>query len=69
MVSGYTDRPTLGPMNVYNSYHSRQLCESLCLLRQHAGLLDLEIECDQCSVRAHKVVMAACSKFFKVRES
>lgn len=45
--------------------HSRVLCEQLQQLRLQTGLVDLDIVCEDHHINVHKVVMAACSKFFK----
>jgi len=41
------------------------LCEQLQLLRAQTGLVDLDIVCEGHYIKVHKVVLAACSKFFK----
>ena len=45
--------------------HSRVMCEQLQQLRLQTGLVDLDIVCEDHHINVHKVVMAACSRFFK----
>ena len=45
--------------------HSRVVCEQLQQLRLQTGLVDLDIVCEDHHINVHKVVMAACSRFFK----
>ncbi|XP_023344410.1 broad-complex core protein isoforms 1/2/3/4/5 [Eurytemora carolleeae] len=55
----------IAPMCIRVKDHSSVLCEQLQQLRQQTGLVDLDIVCEGHYIKVHKVVMAACSKFFK----
>jgi len=56
---------SIAPMCILVKDHSRVLCEQLQQLRLQTGLVDLDIVCEDHHINVHKVVMAACSKFFK----
>ena len=56
---------SIAPMCILVKDHSRVLCEQLQQLRLQSGLVDLDIVCEDHHINVHKVVMAACSKFFK----
>ena len=56
---------TIAPMCILVKDHSRVLCEQLQQLRTQTGLVDLDIVCEDHHINVHKVVMAACSRFFK----
>lgn len=56
----------IGPMCIYMKEHGKLVCENLHQLRQQTGLVDMDIVCEEEHLQVHKVVMAACSKFFKV---
>ena len=56
---------TIAPMCILVKDHSRVLCKQLQQLRTQTGLVDLDIVCEDHHINVHKVVMAACSRFFK----
>ena len=56
---------TIAPMCILVKDHSRVLCEQLQQLRTETSLLDLVIVCEDHHINVHKVVMAACCRFFK----
>lgn len=58
-------RSAIAPMCILVKDHNRVLCEQLQQLRLQSGLVDLDIVCEDHHINVHKVVMAACSKFFK----
>ena len=45
--------------------HSRVLCQHLQQLRTQTSLVDLDIVCENHHINVHRVVMAACSRFFE----
>lgn len=55
----------MGPMCIFMKEHGKLVCENLQMLRMQTGLVDLDIICEETHIHVHKVVMAACSKFFK----
>ena len=56
---------SIAPMCIQVKDHSRVVCEQLQQLRLQTGLVDLDIVCEDHHINVHKVVMAACSRFFK----
>ena len=52
-------------MSINIKEHAKHLCEKVQTLRSESNLLDLEVLCEDAKINVHKVVMAACSKFFK----
>ena len=55
----------MGSMSINIKEHAKHLCEKVQTLRSESNLLDLEVLCEDAKINVHKVVMAACSKFFK----
>jgi hypothetical protein len=56
---------SIGPMCILVKDHSRALCEQLQQLRLQTGLVDLDIVCEDHHINVHKVVLAACCRFFR----
>ena len=55
----------MGSMSINIKEHAKHLCEKVQTLRSESNLLDLEVLCEDTKINVHKVVVAACSKFFK----
>lgn len=49
---------------IHNKHHAKTLTASLCNLRECGSLCDITLVSNDTKIKAHRVVLAACSEYF-----
>ena len=65
LIMNETECVPICAREIQNLHHSRMLSTNLFNLRQCGSLCDVTLDCSGTLISAHRVVLAACSKYFE----